>query len=92
MYAVRVSVTPSRPCDAWTLLPVLVPARDSCKATRWTVCRHAKTHHSFLDANSQAHQDPFYAFADIVDNSREAHSTRCAIGVRNELTTGCSKY
>ena len=45
---------------------------------------HAKTHHSFLDANAQAHHDPLYAFADIIDNSREAKATRCRISMRDE--------
>ena len=46
---------------------------------------HAKTHHSFLEANAQAHGDPMFAFADIIDNSREAKATTCAISVRDGL-------
>ena len=45
---------------------------------------HAKTHASFLEANAQSHADPFHAFADIIDNSREARALRCSINTRDE--------
>ena len=45
---------------------------------------HAKTHHTFLDANAQAHHSPLWAFADIIDNSREAWATKCSINMRGD--------
>ena len=43
---------------------------------------HAKTHHTFLNANAQAHHSPLWAFADIIDNSREAWATQYSINMR----------
>ena len=45
---------------------------------------HAKTHHTFLAANAQAHHSPLWAFADIIDNCREAWATKCSIWMRGD--------
>ena len=76
-----------RPEEAFSRARMEQSARSSARSTflhaETVDCLpHAKTHHSFLDANAQAHHDPLFAFADIIDNSREAHATNCTVGVR----------